>query len=174
MWYITSSEWDLLRFDKLEQRGRMCWTNTCSTLLEQTMRLIFHITWNIHSLLFYCSASVIDCRPTLKKQWFIVSCWTGLNRMDQYPGKRGAFTQCCFNVGPAQHWNSIGWMPRVCWDATKKCRSVTSSIFAMCSHQDNNNDMRLLPRHLVSISLLLCWIWSFATLRKRERIMRSI
>ena len=32
-----------------------------------------------------------------------------------------AFTQCCFNVGPpsstlAQHWNSIGWMPRVCWD----------------------------------------------------------
>ena len=37
-----------------------------------------------------------------------------------YPSKHGAFTQCCFNVGPpsstlAQHWNSIGWMPRVCW-----------------------------------------------------------
>ena len=36
------------------------------------------------------------------------------------PGKHGAFTQCCFNVGPAsktvaQHWNSIGWMSRVCW-----------------------------------------------------------
>ena len=30
-----------------------------------------------------------------------------------------AVTQCCFNIGPAsktlgQHWNSIGWMPRVC------------------------------------------------------------
>ena len=28
--------------------------------------------------------------------------------------------QCCFNVGPAsktvgQHWNNIGWIPRVCW-----------------------------------------------------------
>ena len=35
--------------------------------------------------------------------------------------KHGAFTQCCFNVVPpsstlAQHWNSIGWMPRLCWD----------------------------------------------------------
>ena len=32
-----------------------------------------------------------------------------------YPSKHGAFTQCCFNVGPAsktvgQHWNSIGWI----------------------------------------------------------------
>ena len=38
-----------------------------------------------------------------------------------YPRKHGAFTQCCFNVGPAsktmgQHWNSIGWRSRVCWD----------------------------------------------------------
>ena len=36
------------------------------------------------------------------------------------PSKHGAFTQSCFNVGTAsstlpQHWNSIGWMPRVCW-----------------------------------------------------------
>ena len=35
--------------------------------------------------------------------------------------KHGSFTQCCFNVGPAsktvgQHWNSIGSMPRVCWE----------------------------------------------------------
>ena len=34
--------------------------------------------------------------------------------------KHKAFTQCCVNVGPtsstlAQHWNSIGRMPRVCW-----------------------------------------------------------
>ena len=38
-----------------------------------------------------------------------------------YPSKQSAFTQCCFNVGPAlktvaQHWNNIGWMSRVCWD----------------------------------------------------------
>ena len=36
------------------------------------------------------------------------------------PSKHGAFTQCCFNVGTAsktvcQHWNSLGWMSRVCW-----------------------------------------------------------
>ena len=36
------------------------------------------------------------------------------------PSKHEAFTQCSFNVGPpsptlAQHWNSIGWMPRACW-----------------------------------------------------------
>ena len=36
-----------------------------------------------------------------------------------HPSKHGAFTQCCFNVGPAsktqgQHWNSIDWMPGVC------------------------------------------------------------
>ena len=36
------------------------------------------------------------------------------------PCEHEAFTQCCFNVGPpsstlAQHWNSIGWMSRVCW-----------------------------------------------------------
>ena len=33
--------------------------------------------------------------------------------------KHGTITQCCFNAGPAsktvgQHWNIIGWMPRVC------------------------------------------------------------
>ena len=33
--------------------------------------------------------------------------------------KHGTITQCCFNHGPAlktvgQHWNSIGWMRRVC------------------------------------------------------------
>ena len=33
--------------------------------------------------------------------------------------KHGTITQCCFNKGPASkagdgHWNSIGWMPRVC------------------------------------------------------------
>ena len=37
------------------------------------------------------------------------------------PSKHGVFTQWCFNVGPAsktvdQHWNIIGWMPRVCSD----------------------------------------------------------
>ena len=36
------------------------------------------------------------------------------------PSKHGKFTLCCFNVGPpsstlAQHWNTIGWMPLVCW-----------------------------------------------------------
>ena len=36
------------------------------------------------------------------------------------PRKHEAFTQCCFDVGPAsktvgQHWNGIGWMPCVCW-----------------------------------------------------------
>ena len=36
------------------------------------------------------------------------------------PSKHETFTQCCFNVGPrsptlARHWNSIKWMPRVCW-----------------------------------------------------------
>ena len=36
-----------------------------------------------------------------------------------FPSKHKTFTRCCFDVGPpsptlAQHWNSIGWMPRVC------------------------------------------------------------
>ena len=36
------------------------------------------------------------------------------------PSKHGAFTQCCFNVGPpsptlAQHRDNIGQMPRVFW-----------------------------------------------------------
>ena len=35
---------------------------------------------------------------------------------EREPSKHVAFTQCCFNVGPAsktmgQHWNSIEWMP---------------------------------------------------------------
>ena len=39
------------------------------------------------------------------------------------PSKHETFAQCCFNVGPAfptlaQHWNSIGRMPRVCWVAS--------------------------------------------------------
>ena len=43
-----------------------------------------------------------------------------------------AFTQCCFNVGPAsktvgQHWNSIGWMPRVCCN-TWLCRDKNSFL----------------------------------------------
>ena len=37
-----------------------------------------------------------------------------------WPSKHEPFIQCCFNVGPAsktadQHWNCIGWMPRLCW-----------------------------------------------------------
>ena len=43
------------------------------------------------------------------------------------PSKHGAFTQCCFNVGPAsetvgQHWNSIGWMPHGWWLNEETCR----------------------------------------------------
>ena len=43
--------------------------------------------------------------------------------------KHGALTQCCFSVGPpsktvTQHWNGIGWLPRVCWAAT---------VFWLCS-----------------------------------------
>ena len=35
----------------------------------------------------------------------------------------GVFIQCCINAGPpsstlAQHWYSIGKMPRVCWDCS--------------------------------------------------------
>ena len=38
--------------------------------------------------------------------------------------KHRKITQCCFNGGPAsktlvQHWNSIGWMTRVCWAITE-------------------------------------------------------
>ena len=45
--------------------------------------------------------------------------------------KHGAFTQCCFNVGPpsstlAQHWNSIGWMSHVYWQC--QCHKWTLTI----------------------------------------------
>ena len=38
-----------------------------------------------------------------------------------YPSEHDPLYQCCFNVGPpsltlAQHWNSIDWMHRVCWE----------------------------------------------------------
>ena len=46
----------------------------------------------------------------------MVCLWRGATR----ESKHEAFTQCCFNVGPpsstlAQHWNSIGLIPCVCW-----------------------------------------------------------
>ena len=51
--------------------------------------------------------------------------------------KHGTITQCCFNAGPAwkpvgQHWNSIGWMPRVCAEYTAdpkicECIIITES-----------------------------------------------
>ena len=49
------------------------------------------------------------------------------------PSKHEAFTQCCFNVGPAsktvgQHWNSIGWMPRVCWVAHVSSRRLFRAL----------------------------------------------
>ena len=47
--------------------------------------------------------------------------------LDERPRKHGAFTRCCFNVGPpsstlVQHWNSIGWMHRVCWRIMFPCQ----------------------------------------------------
>ena len=41
------------------------------------------------------------------------------------PSKHDELTQCCFNGGPpssasAQHKNSIGSTPRVCWDTFLK------------------------------------------------------
>ena len=46
-----------------------------------------------------------------------------------HPSKHVAFTQCWFNVGLssstlAQHWNSIGWMSRVCWEHNNICRNL--------------------------------------------------
>ena len=48
-----------------------------------------------------------------------LACMVGIKlfkRCKRKPSKHSAFTQCCFNVGPAsnmvcQHWNSFGWMP---------------------------------------------------------------
>ena len=49
--------------------------------------------------------------------------YMGIDTPTPTPWKHGEFTQCCFNVGPpsstlVQHWNSTGWMPRVCWAPT--------------------------------------------------------
>ena len=57
----------------------------------------------------YHQATVCDVGPAVTWSWMM------------YPGKHEAFTQCCFNIGPAsstlaQHWDRIAWMPLVCWD----------------------------------------------------------
>ena len=50
----------------------------------------------------------------------------GQHDPDTDPDKHQDVPQCCFNAGPAsktlaQHWNSIEWIPRVCWDTMAKC-----------------------------------------------------
>ena len=56
------------------------------------------------------------------------------NSLLVFANTNGAFTQCCFNVGTpsstlAQHWNSIGRMPRVC----KHKRGIQPKLF-QCWH----------------------------------------
>ena len=57
--------------------------------------------------------------------------------------KHGAFTLCCFNVGPpsstlAQHWNSIGWMPRVCCDGYRELSHYMHYVI-ICDKQRVNS-----------------------------------
>ena len=67
----------------------------------------------------------------------------------------GTFTQCCFNVGSAsqtvgQHWNIIGWMPRVCWSLIPASTGYRVKIDLILAHR---------LQHLANIDSMprVCW-----------------
>ena len=64
------------------------------------------------------SSCLFGCRSrSFRGQWMSLAA----RACFQLCSKHGIFTQFYFNVGPPsspldQHWNSIGWMSRVCWE----------------------------------------------------------
>ena len=58
-----------------------------------------------------------------------------------HPSKHGAFTQCCFNVGPAsktveQHWNSSGECPVFAGTTPGVPSVISQKCKCMFEHQD--------------------------------------
>ena len=84
-------------------------------------RILTPRVWVIQFLFKYSvtwSSMSLPRTTALSQHWVTVSC--SLRADERWlPSTHGAFNQRCFNVGQAsstlaQHWNSIGWMSRVC------------------------------------------------------------
>ena len=68
----------------------------------------------------YLAYNVWDIHSWHKLVFLKTDIFIYVTSINKVRSKHGTFTQCCFNVGPTsktvgQHWNSLGWMPRVCW-----------------------------------------------------------
>ena len=86
------------------------WPNMKPTSDKTTAHLRCNVQWSVGFRWLFCPNAFN----------ILIKCLVYLNTIFLLC-KYGAFTQCCFNVGPAsspldQHWNSIGWMSRVFWD----------------------------------------------------------
>ena len=91
-----------------------------------------------------------------------------------YHSKYETLTQCWFNVGPpsmttAQHWISIGSMPRVCWDVCLfvSCLHMSLSLFKTATqtvpalsrlYSSLWDEGSASIQHRITVSCLLGWL----------------
>ena len=107
----------VLRFLLGFERQSIRWTSRVCCRIAANLRPHAESRYNVFSALARRWADVLGIVSAHADQYVAIQKSTA-------PSKHGAFTRCCFNVGPSsstltQHWNIIGWI--ICWRGGGVC-----------------------------------------------------